>query len=339
MKIMMTGATGFIGNSLFNHLYKQNVDINVLCRTKNLLFPDKQNVNLFVGDITNMKSIEQCMEGCEQVYHLAAYARNWAKNKNLFFESNQQGFENILKSAFKYKIKRLLFMSTSVTFGPSESDLVDENKIKSVPPLTLYEASKIEAEKTVNQYLQKGLDIVIVNPTRLFGPGLLTEGNSVTKMIDLYVRGKFRFILGDGNAIGNYAFIDDVVFGCINAMVKGRTGEKYILGGENLSYNEFFSIVKTTSKKDYKMLHIPEFVGLAYAYVENILAQATKHYPAITPDWVKTFAINWGFSSNKAECEIDYKITPFEQALSKTINWISYNTPKQGAENESIKFA
>lgn len=339
MKIMITGATGFIGNSLFTYLNQKNVEINVLCRTKNMLFLDKQNVKSFIGDITNMQSIEHCMEGCEQVYHLAAYARNWAKDKKLFFESNQLGLENILKSAFDCKIKRLLFMSTSVTFGPSESDLVDENKIRTIPPFTLYEASKIEAEKAVNQYLQKGLDIVTVNPTRLFGPGLLTEGNSVTKMIDLYMRGKFRFILGDGNAVGNYAFIDDVVQGCINAMEKGMSGENYILGGENLSYNEFFLIVKELSKTNYRMFHIPESLGLAYGYIEKILAQVSDHYPAITPDWVRTFATNWAFTSNKAVQQLNYKITPFEQALIKTINWISFSNSKQGVENESIKFA
>lgn len=339
MKIMLTGATGFIGNSLLNRLVQQHYQINVLCRSSDNRFLNKPNINLFIGNLNDIKSIEKCMNGCSQVYHLAAYARNWAKNKALFFQSNNRGFENILQSAVNNKIKRILFMSTSVTFGPSNRDPVDENKFRSVPPLTLYEASKIEAEKTVQKYLQKGLDIVTVNPTRLFGPGLLTEGNSVTKMIDLYLKGKFRFILGDGNAVGNYAFIDNVVSGCINAMDKGRSGEKYILGGENLSYNEFFSVISNFSEKSYKMLHIPESLGLAYSYFEKFFAQISDHYPAITSDWVKTFAINWAFSSDKAVHELNYKITPFEQALVKTINWINFINSNHGAENESIKFA
>ena len=181
------------------------------------------------------------MDGCEQVYHLAAYAKNYAKSPNTFFDSNNNAVRMILSLALEKKVRKVLVMSTSMTFGPSNHHAVNEESIRSTQPLTLYEASKIEAEKTVSDFLGKGLEIVIVNPTRLFGPGLITEGNSVTKMIQLYLNGKFRLILGDGNSVGNYAFISDVVDGCINAMNKGRDGEKYILGGENLSYNQFFA--------------------------------------------------------------------------------------------------
>lgn len=339
MKIMITGATGFIGNQLLNRLIGNGDQINLLCRSEKIIFRNIPDVRVFSGDITDSRSIELCMDGCDQVYHLAAYARNWAKNKKCFFESNTRAVENILMSGINQNVKKILFMSTSVTFGPSGSELINENKKRIVAPFTMYETSKVEAEKIVLRYLDKGLNTVTVNPTRLFGPGLLTEGNSVTKMIELFLKGKFRFILGDGNAIGNYAFIDDVVRGCINAMNQGKIGEKYILGGENLSYKDFFYSVSKTSGKNFRMIHIPEFVGLSYSYLEKLLGQFSNHYPSITPDWVRTFAVNWAFSSDKASSEIGYKITPFNDALWKTINWILKNNNKQGVENESIKFA
>lgn len=339
MKIMITGATGYIGNRLFNRLNTHCNRINLLCRSNHNHIFNMPDVKMFIGDLINIKTVEKCMDGCEQVYHLAAYARNWAKNRNLFFDSNVKAVENILNSAIRNKVKRVLFMSTSVTFGPSNLSPVDENTIRFVSPLTLYEASKIEAENTVSKYLDKGLEIITVNPTRLFGPGLLTEGNSVTKMIGLFLNGKFRFILGDGNAIANYAFVQDVVEGCISAMNKGRTGEKYILGGENLSYNELFSTVSELSEKKYLMMHIPKSVGLTYSYFEKILGQISSHHPVITPDWVRTFAINWAFSSDKAATEIGYRITPFELALDRTIKWLNSNNNKKGVYDESIKFA
>jgi nucleoside-diphosphate-sugar epimerase len=326
MKIMVTGATGFIGSELIKKLANQGNTIHALCRTsskaEHLLKP---GIKIFRGDILDYKSIEECMEGCEQVYHLAAYARNYAKNPKTFFDYNNDGVRMILTSALKKKVKKVLVMSTSLTFGPSNLHPVTERSNRSVEPFTDYEASKMEAEKTVSEFLGKGLEIVIVNPTRLFGPGLITEGNSVTKMIKLYLGGKFRLILGDGNAIGNYAFISDVVNGCIGAMCNGRDGEKYILGGENLSFNQFFSCVSKISGKKYRMIRIPVKAGLMFGKIEETLAKISNHYPQITPKWVKTFAINWSFSNDKAIREIDYQVTSFEIALEKTLSWIYSN--------------
>jgi nucleoside-diphosphate-sugar epimerase len=326
MKIMITGATGFIGSELIKKLTDQGNYIHALCRSSsNVEHLLKPNIKLFLGDILDQQSIANCMDGCEQIYHLAAYAKNYAKSPNTFFDSNNNAVRMILNLALEKKVKKVLVMSTSMTFGPSNHHAVNEDSTRSIQPLTFYEASKIEAEKTVSDFLGKGLEIVIVNPTRLFGPGLITEGNSVTKMIQLYLSGKFRLILGDGNSVGNYAFISDVVDGCINAMNKGRDGARYILGGENLSYNQFFAGLKDLSGKKYRMIHVPVKAGLLLGEAEELLAKISNHYPKITPDWVKTFALDWAFSSDKAVDEIEYRITPFTNALSETLSWIYLN--------------
>lgn len=330
MKIMITGGTGFIGNQVLKQLINCGNEIYVFCRTSSdiSLLP-KERVKIFFGDITDPRSVEECMKNCNQVYHFAAYAKNWAKDPGLFLLYNNFGIRNILDTALKLEVEKILFVSTSVTFGPSNGYPVNEQSVRSVAPLTDYERSKLEAEKTASKYSEKGLNIVTVNPTRLIGPGLPTEGNSVSKMIELYLKGKFRFILGEGNAIGNYVFIDDVVWGCIKAMEKGKTGEKYILGGENISYNELFSIVTELSGKNYRMIHIPKSIALLYSNVEQMIAGIFNHYPTITPGWVETFSLNWSFSSNKAINEIDYKITPVSQAIEKTIEWIFLNNQKR----------
>jgi farnesol dehydrogenase len=326
---MITGATGFIGSNLFTRLKKFDNQINVICRNHLERFSNNSNVRMFIGDITNRQSIEKCMRGCDQVYHLAAYARGWAKDKNLFYEANTWAVENILGSAIKLGVKRVLIVSTGLTFGPSNSKNNNEFTIRYKLPFTDYEKSKIKAEKIVSEYLDKGLEIIIVHPTRPFGPGVITEANAVVKMIDLYLKGKFRFILGSGEATGNYAFIDDVADGCIKAMNKGRPGEKYILGGENLTYNKLFELISELSAVKYRMWHIPESVGLAFGYLEEFLGKTTNHYPFITPGWIKTLAKDWSFSCDFAVSEIDYKITPFKLALQKTIEWLKVNDCKK----------
>lgn len=324
MKTIITGATGFIGNRLVEKLCTGENTIHALCRSTSdksrLTHP---HIKIFNGDILDKSSIEEAMQGCENVYHLAAYARNWAKNPEVFFEYNTNGLKNILDSALKLNIKRVLFTSSSVVFGNSNGAPADENNPRSLPPLTTYEASKLKAEDIINEYLNKGLEIVTVYPTRLFGPGVLAESNSVTMMIDLYLKGKWRMILGNGETSGNYAFIDDVADGMINAMKLSKSGERYILGGENLSFNKLFSLVAEKSEKNYRMIHIPKSLALKFSKIEEARTKISKHYPLITPGWVKTFCLNWDFTNEKAIKEINYKITPFKKALEITLSWLN----------------
>ncbi len=122
--------------------------------------------------------------------------------------------------------------------------------------------------------------------------------------------------------MGNYAYIKDVVNGLYQAMEFGRKGERYILGGENLSFNQFFQILGETTRKTYRMAHIPERVALFISKEEKIRAKYLKGYPLITPEWVKVFLMDWAFSVTKAQSELGYKITPFSHAVKKTIDWL-----------------
>jgi nucleoside-diphosphate-sugar epimerase len=324
MKIMVTGATGFIGNQLVQKLCDDNNIIHAFCRgSSDISRLTHHNIKIFKGDILDKTSIEKAMQGCETVFHLAAYARNWAKNPNVFFEYNANGLKNILNSALKFNVKRVLFTSSSVVFGNSNGSPADEKNLRSLPPLTTYEASKIKAEDIVEEYLKRGLEIVTVYPTRLFGPGILAESNSVTMMIDLYLKGKWRLILGNGEASGNYVLVDDVAYGMINAMKLSKNGERYILGGDNLSFNNFFSLISEKTGKKYHMLYVSQNLALMFGKFEETRAKISNHYPLISPGWVKTFCLDWNFSSNKAINEINYKITPFEKALEITLSWLS----------------
>jgi nucleoside-diphosphate-sugar epimerase len=324
MKTMVTGATGFIGNRLVEKLLNDGNTVNVLCRrTSDKSRLTHSNIKIFDGDILDKTSIEEAMRGCENVYHLAAYARNWAKNPAVFFEYNTNSLRNIFDSALKLNVRRVLFTSSSVVFGNSNGVPTDESSKRSLPPLTTYEASKLKAEDIVDEYLNKGLEIVSVYPTRLFGPGILAESNSVTVMIDLYLKGKWRMILGNGMESGNYAFIDDVAEGMINAMNLSESGGRYILGGENLSFNKLFSMVAEKSDKKHRMIHIPKSIAVFFSQIEEMRGKVFKHHPLITPGWVKTFCLNWDFSSEKAIKEINFKITPFKKALEITLDWLS----------------
>jgi len=324
MNIFITGATGYIGANLALRLAEAGERVHILCRSKSkasLLNHD--NIRLFEGNILDKKSIENAMQASEYVYHLAAYVKVWAKNPQTYFEVNVQGTKNVLDAAIKLGVKKVVVTSTVGALGPSAKTPVNEESIRKVDFFNEYESSKFIAEKKAYHYSRNGLDIVIVNPSRVYGPGLLSESNSVTKMIKLYIEGKWHLIPGNGKNIGNYVFIDDVINGHLLAMSKGRTGEKYILGGTNVSYNEFFDLLIKVSQKKYKLYKMPVSGMLAFARFQDTLANYFNRQPFITVGFTKRYLHDWSVSSQKAQDELGYEITPLEKGMAKTIKWLN----------------
>ncbi len=325
MPTFITGATGFIGNKLALKLANQGETIHALCRkTSDILTLKHQNIKIFYGDVTDKQQIETAMKGCDYGYHLAAYARSYSQDTEDYFKINVDGTKNICEAALKSGLKKIVITSTIVTFGPTGKQPADETIIRDESKFyTVYEHSKYFAEKAAEDYIRKGLPGVIVNPTRIFGPGLMNESNSVTIMIQMYLKGKMRTILGDGNGIGNYGYVDDVVKGYLLAMEKGKIGEKYILGGDNVSYNEFFRVISEVSGKKYIIFRIPYQLAILFGKIEQLKAKIFKAYPLITPEWVETFALDWSYSNHKAETELGYEVTPFRKAIKQTIDWLN----------------
>ncbi len=188
--------------------------------------------------------------------------------------------------------------------------------------MTDYETTKTQAELLCIEYCKKGLEVVIVNPPRVFGPGLLNKSNSVTILIKKYISGNWRFIPGSGRSIGNYVFIDDVVNGHILALDNGISGEKYILGGTNTSFNGFFETISKVSGKNYRLFHLPFPIILAVSKFELFLAETTGKNPLITPPWAKKYIQNRPASSKKAIKNLNYTITPLDEGIRKTIEWL-----------------
>ena len=324
MKILITGATGYVGSKLALRLADEGHTVHALCRSKSkALSLEHKNIKLFEGNILNKKSIEDAMKSCEQVYHLAVYGSVWAKNPQTYFDVNIQGTINVLNTAFVSGVRKIVYTSTAGTYGPSTGSLTTEKSIRTIDFFTEYESSKFIAEEKVQHYVRKGLNVVIVNPSRVYGPGLLNESNSVTKLIRLYIEGRWHLIPGNGETIGNYVFIDDVVNGHILAMSKGQTGEKYILGGENVSYNEFFDTLTKVSGKKYRLYKTPLFLMLGFAKLQELLAGSFNRPPLITPKWVKRYLYDWALSSQKAQRELGYEITPLEKGMAQTIKWLN----------------
>lgn len=324
MKYFITGATGYIGYALTQRLVSQGHTIHALVRSlEKARILNHPEIKVFKGDINDTGSLISAMTGCEIVFHLAAEARPGASDNSVFERNNVEGTQNVLQTALNLKIKKVVLTSSAGTIQPSGEDtLSDESIPRSTEFFNEYEETKAAAEALALKFAAQGLDVCIVNPSRVYGPGLPTVSNAVTRIIDQYYRGKWRVIPGDGKSIGNYTYINDVVEGHILASEKGRAGERYILGGENLSFNELFQIIKKVTGKKRLMIKFPVPLMLMTAWILQIYGHITRSVPLITPNWVRKYMYHWRLSNAKAISELGYKVTPFEQGCSETFTWL-----------------
>lgn len=324
MKCLITGATGFIGSRLTKELVRRGYDVNVLVRSPQKLDPlIAGKITIHKGDVLDAKSINEAVRGNAVIFHLAAFAGIWSVDKSLPYRINVTGTENVLKAAVDQKVQKVVYTSSAGTLKPSDGlEEIDEESPLPLAYHTDYEQTKMQAEQLCFRYADRGIDVVVVNPTRVFGPGPLNKSNSVTLLIKKYLEGKWRFLPGDGGAVGNYAYVDDVVDGHIKAMHSGVRGEKYLLGGTNLSLKTFFSRVAEAGGKNYRLFSIPHIFVSAFAASELFLAESLGKNPLITPPWADRYRQNRLVSSRKAMNSLNYNITPLPEALSKTIKWL-----------------
>jgi len=321
-KIFITGGTGFIGQKLARKLADEGHQVVALIRSKGKAQAlTHDNISFVEGDLFNLGALEVGMHESDEVYHLAAFASVWAKD-NTFSKVNIDGTLNILKAAKKKGVKKVLVTSTAGVIGPAIDGPVNEDTPRRVDFFTDYESTKYESELKIKEHVAEGQHVVIVNPTRVYGPGPLNVSNSVTKLIKQYTEGKWKFIPGDGMSTGNYVFVDDVINGHILAMEKGRAGERYLLGGEDASYHELFDTIAEVGGKKYKLYKMPLGVLLAFGKLQLFLANTTGRTPLITPGWVRKYLYKWSVSSQKAQDELGYEITPLKEGVQKTVDWV-----------------
>jgi nucleoside-diphosphate-sugar epimerase len=278
---------------------------------------------LFKGDILDYDSLLPAIEGCTQIYHAAAFAKVWDKDSSIIYRQNIEGSANVIRAGIHSGVNKIVITSTAGVLGNSQPGFsVDEYTPRPLKYFNDYESSKAILEETLKAYSEAGVPIVMVNPTRVYGPGVLGDSNGTTRMMKKYIQGKWRVIPGNGNNIGNYVFVEDVVTGHLLAMKKGKSGERYVLGGENITYNNLFSkIVELTGKK-YFMIHIPLALIIMVSGIMLFIARVTGRPPLIVPGVVRKLKLSTQVSSAKAERELGYTHVDFSAGAQVTLNWL-----------------
>lgn len=333
--VLVTGASGFIGTLIVGKLIARGYRVRALCRNEpppappglEVEMPDPvrhADCELVRGDILDRDALARAVAGCSRVFHVAAYAKNWAADVNLFHQINIVGMHNVFDAALAAGVEKIVWTSTCVTSGPSfDRRLMNESTPRSTPRyFTEYERTKTIAENEALDRAAAGLPVVIVRPTRVYGPGRMTEGNSASRLIGDYSRGRMPLLLNFGRNVGNWAYVADVAEGHILAMERGKCGECYLLGGENATLRELFKTIDQVTGRRHVKIPLFFLIPMLAAGLMAMRARLFGVYPPITPGWVRTFCHDWPYSCDKAVKELGYRITPLREGIERTLRWL-----------------
>lgn len=324
MKILITGASGYIGSELALRLADKGFTVHALLRSNNAeKYLRHPLIRLFKGDLLDKESISHAISGCQQVYHTAALVRRSSRDHYQFYLNNLKGTENILEQALKHGVKKLVFTSTCGVWGATGNFVFTEDDPRIAPYDNDYELSKILAEKLVKEYGFKGLYTVIVNPSRVYGPGIDRYSNALNRHINKWLTNRIIALPWRTSASSNYAYISDVVDGHILAMERGLGGECYILGGENVSFYELFKTVSGFLKQRKFFIRIPQWILHGWALCVSLKSKIENTDPSVTMKMVSCFSHNSRYSSQKAIRQLGYQITPFKDGILQTINHLN----------------
>ena len=322
MKIMLTGGTGFIGSYVLRFLLDEGYRVNALLRdSSKLVLKNHSALKIFEGDINNKNEVKKSLSGCDVVIHLAALVRTKADNPKEFFDTNFKGTENLLLASRQNDVKKFVFTSSLSAHSIIPHPFVTEEYLRKPQKyFSEYAETKGRAEELVVNFGEKGLPYVIIYPQRLFGIGPLTDANGATKALQLYMRNTLPFLINSGNQFASWSFVEDVARGIISAAVKKVYNQKYILGGENKTLSDVYKMADKISGKAHLKIYLKSSTALSLASVMEKSAVILRKNPLITKEWLNYVLDSQKVSSEKAINELNYKITPIETALEKTIN-------------------
>jgi nucleoside-diphosphate-sugar epimerase len=328
MKIFISGASGYLGQKLAWRLADLGEEVKVLIRNpKTAIFLNHPNISIFQGDVLEIDHIKKAIKDCEIVFHLAAMGKEWKNHPNDILKTNVEGSKNMLQAAEEQGVKKFIQTSSYDVIGPSLRIGNKESTPRWSSFNNTFEISKFLADQELSKRIDEGFPGIIIYPTRIFGPGILSQGALVNKLIIQYLRNKITFIPYNRPFINNYAFIDDVVNGLIQASSIGTIGEKYILGGENVDLKLLYKTINKFNRNSGLIWEVPISAIQAFSWTTTLALEYLKKQSVITPDLIELLKQNFVFESTKAFSELNYHITPFDLAMEKTVTTLLNKQP------------
>lgn len=325
MLAFVTGATGFVGSHIARALAEQGADLRLLVRSNsNLKNIQDFKADLIIGDLRDPTSLEKGIVGCDVVFHVAADYRLWVRDPHEMYRTNVEGTRAILTTARKNNVRRVVYTSSVATMGfTSNGQPADENSPVSLDNMIgPYKRSKFMAEQLATEAARGGQDVVIVNPSTPVGERDIKPTPTGRIVVD-FLKKKFPAYVDTGlNLVDVKACAD----GHLAALQKGRSGERYILGGENLTLKQILDKLAAITGLPSPSIRVPYVLALATGVVDEIVTgRICGREPRATIDAVRMGRKKMFVSSSKAERELGWKGGVVDDALRRAAEWFQAN--------------
>lgn len=325
MTTLITGATGFLGSAVARRLLEAGHTVRALVRPNS----DRRNlhgldVELAEGDLTDAPSLERAVQGCSALFHVAADYRLWIPDPDVAYRVNVDGTRALMLAAMAAGVERIVYTSSVATLGlNADGTPADEHTPVSIDDMMgHYKRSKFLAEEAVMALVrEQDLPAVVVNPSAPVGPRDI-KPTPTGRMIRDAASGRMPAFVDTGL---NVVHVDDVAAGHLAAFEHGRVGERYILGGENMTLREILTAVSELCGRPAPRLRLPHGFVLPIAYVAEGWATVTKREPAVTVAGARLARKHMFFTCDRARRELAYAPRPAAEALADAVRWFADN--------------
>ena len=321
MTVLVTGAAGFVGSAVVRKLVAQGASVRAFVRPTS----DVDNladlpVELVLGDVRHRPTIDRAIKGCEAVFHVAADYRLWVPERDVMFESNVTGTRNVMEAAAETGVPRIVYTSSVATLGLAEAGNAanEDTPATSADMIGPYKQSKFEAEAVVRAMVaEQGLPAVIVHPSTPIGPW----DRRPTPTGQLIVEAAAGHMPAYVDTGLNVVHVDDVATGHLLALEHGKPGERFILGGENLTLKEILTEIAGITGRPAPRFQVPHNVVMPIAAMAEMWSWISHREPFVTLDGVRLARKRMYFSSSRAIERLGYRPRPAIEAISEAIHW------------------
>jgi dihydroflavonol-4-reductase len=325
LKALVTGASGFVGAAVARTLLARGWETRCLVRAassrRNL---EGLRVEAVIGDLTDASSLDRALERCDALFHVAADYRLGVRDPSEIYRANVEGTRNVLEAARRAGVRRTVYTSSVATVGiPSDGTPGDEaTPVRVEDMIGHYKRSKFLAEQVAREWVRtSGADVVIVNPSTPIGPGDVKPTPTGQIIVDA-ARGRTPAYVDTGL---NVVHVDDVAEGHLLAFERGRAGEHYILGGEDLPLKAILGIIAQLVGRKPPRVRLPHAIVMPIAYLAEGYARVTGGQTRVTVESVRMSRKRMFFSSAKAKRELGYRWRPPQEAFADAIRWFREN--------------
>lgn len=316
MKILVTGANGLLGHHVVMELLNNKYEVRIIVRSTQKIGFDLNKVEVVTGNFTDKEIIYQAAKNCDAIMHIAATTDTNLLNYREYAQINVDATKQLIDVAKELSIRNMVFVSTANTIGYGNEKNPADERYPIQYPFTKsdYAKSKVEAEQLFVEYA-KDNHVIIINPTFMIG-SYDTKPNS-GKLVLMGYQKRFLFLPAGGK---NFVYVKDVAVACCNALTMGKTGERYLAAGENLSFKMYFIKQQKVGKYKQKIIILPTFILKMIAVIGDIL-RFFKIKVSFCSRNINQLLIKEYYTNAKAKTSLLFPETSVEWAINDALNW------------------